>query len=51
MLGWVLSMELIGMAVGSVAFGSASDKCGRRPCILICLALMAGGMFGATFAG
>ncbi|BBB14509.1 major facilitator transporter (plasmid) [Sphingopyxis sp. FD7] len=49
-LGWVLSMELIGMAAGSLAFGMAADKYGRRPCILACLVLMAGGMFGATYA-
>ena len=49
-LGWVLSMELIGMAVGSLAFGMAADRFGRRPCILTCLILMASGMLGATFS-
>lgn len=49
-LGWVLSMELIGMAAGSLGFGRAADRLGRRPCILLCLVLMAMGMFGATFS-
>lgn len=50
-LGAVLSMELIGMGVGSVLFGGAADKYGRRPTILACLVLMASGMFLATTAG
>ena len=43
-LGVVLSMELIGMAVGSVLLGGLADRIGRRPTILACLVLMAGGM-------
>lgn len=46
-LGWVLSMELIGMAVGSLVLGMVGDKAGRRTTILFCLVLMAAGMFGA----
>ena len=49
-LGWVLSMELIGMAVGSVLFGGVADRFGRRPAILLCLVVMAAGMFGAAAA-
>lgn len=49
-LGLVLSMELIGMAVGSVLLGSYADRAGRRPAILLCLAIMAAGMLAATFA-
>jgi MFS family permease len=49
-LGLVLSMELIGMGVGSLLFGGAADKYGRRPTILFCLTLMAVGMFGAVTA-
>lgn len=49
-LGIVLSMELIGMAVGSVLLGGLADKIGRRPTILGCLALMATGMFLSTTA-
>ncbi|RKF23015.1 MFS transporter [Altericroceibacterium spongiae] len=43
-LGFVLSMELIGMAVGSIFLGTVADKIGRRPTILLCLVAMAGGM-------
>lgn len=43
-LGVVLSMELIGMAAGSVLIGNLADKIGRRPTILICLVVMAIGM-------
>jgi len=44
-LGFVLSMELIGMAIGSVALGRAGDRFGRRPTALFSLALMTIGMF------
>ena len=47
-LGFVLSMELIGMALGSVFLGSLADKIGRRPTVLGCLVVMATGMFMAT---
>lgn len=50
-LGLVLSMELIGMAVGSVALGNLADRIGRRPTVLACLVIMAGGMAMATTAG
>ena len=49
-LGAVLSMELIGMGVGSLVLGGMADKYGRRPTILTCLVLMGIGMFGATTA-
>ncbi|MES2158014.1 MAG: MFS transporter [Pseudomonadota bacterium] len=49
-LGLVLSMELIGMAVGSVLLGNLADRIGRRPTILLCLVVMAGGMAAATQA-
>jgi len=49
-LGWVLSMELLGMAVGSVLLGGVADKIGRRPTILGCLVAMAAGMYGAGHA-
>ena len=51
MLGWVLSMELLGMAAGSVLLGGVADKLGRRPTILGCLLAMTAGMFGAAHAG
>jgi len=50
-LGIVLSMELIGMAVGSVLLGGVADRIGRRPTLLACLVTMAIGMFLATTAG
>lgn len=50
-LGIVLSMELVGMAVGSVALGTVADALGRRPMILLCLVVMTIGMFLAATAG
>ena len=49
-LGWVLNMELIGMALGSVFLGGVADKIGRRNMTLGCLGVMATGMFAATTA-
>ena len=49
-LGVVLSMELIGMAFGSILIGGVADKIGRRPTLLGCLFVMALGMLGATTA-
>ena len=49
-LGWVLSMELVGMALGSVLLGGVADKMGRRPTILGCLVAMTVGMLGASRA-
>ncbi len=47
-LGIVLSMELIGMALGSIFLGGAADKIGRRPTMLGCLVLMTAGMSMVT---
>ncbi len=47
-LGIVLSMELIGMSIGSVLLGGIADKIGRRPATIGCLVVMAGGMVMAT---
>lgn len=47
-LGYVLSMELIGMAVGSVFLGGLADKIGRKPTIMGCLFAMAIGMYMVT---
>ncbi len=49
-LGIVLSMELVGMALGSLVLGGAADRFGRRATILGCLVVMATGMFGASSA-
>ncbi|MDB5714914.1 MAG: transporter [Sphingomonadales bacterium] len=50
MLGVVLSMELIGMAIGSVLIGNVADRVGRRPTIIGCAIVMATGMFAAAGA-
>lgn len=50
-LGLVLSMELIGMALGSLTLGRLADTAGRRNSILLCLGLMTIGMLGAASAG
>jgi benzoate transport len=47
-LGIVLSMELFGMALGSVLLGGVADRLGRRKTMLGCLVGMAIGMFMAT---
>jgi len=47
-LGFVLSAELIGMALGSIFLGGVADKIGRRPTVLGCLVVMAIGMYMAT---
>jgi benzoate transport len=49
-LGVVLSMELFGMAAGSVLIGNVADRIGRRPTILACLVVMATGMLLASAA-
>jgi benzoate transport len=49
-LALVLSMELVGMAFGSVLLGGLADRIGRRPTLLGCLLTMAIGMFLATTA-
>jgi benzoate transport len=49
-LGIVLSMELIGMALGSILLGGFADKLGRRPTLLSCLVVMTAGMILATSA-
>lgn len=49
-LGIVLSMELFGMAAGSVLIGNMADRIGRRPTILACLTVMAAGMFVAALS-
>jgi benzoate transport len=49
-LGIVLSMELIGMGLGSIFLGGVADKIGRRRTLLGCLAVMTLGMIMATRA-
>lgn len=47
-LGVVLSMEVVGMAIGSMFLGGLADKIGRRRTVLSCLTVMAIGMFMVT---
>jgi MFS family permease len=49
-LGIVMSMEIIGMALGSLALGNVADRIGRRPTVLGCLIVMTAGMFLASTA-
>ncbi|MBN1904545.1 MAG: MFS transporter [Deltaproteobacteria bacterium] len=47
-VGFILSMELIGMGIGSIALGWVADATGRRKTMLVCLLMMALGMFMVT---
>lgn len=49
-LGFVLSMELFGMGLGSILLGGVADKIGRRRTLLGCLAVMTLGMLMAARA-
>ena len=46
-LGIVLSLELVGMAVGSIIMGSLADSHGRRPITLLGLLIVTAGMIVA----
>jgi benzoate transport len=47
-LGFILSMELWGMAAGSLLLGGVADHVGRKPTILGCLLMMTLGMYMVT---
>ncbi len=49
-LGIMLSAELVGMGFGSILLGSLADKAGRKPAMLLCLVIMAIGMYLAHAA-
>jgi benzoate transport len=49
-LGLVLTMDLLGMAIGSFLLGGAADYFGRRRAILIFLVVMAIGMYLCSHA-
>ena len=49
-LGFVLSMELLGMGLGSIFLGGVADTVGRRRTLLGCLIVMALGMAMASQA-
>lgn len=44
MLGTLLSMNLVGMALGALGVSPVADQWGRRPAMLICLIFMSLGM-------
>jgi MFS family permease len=46
-LGVMLSAELVGMGFGSVILGGFADKAGRKLAMLVCLVIMAIGMYMA----
>ncbi len=50
-LGFVLSMELIGMGIGSILIGGVADRLGRRRTMLGCLLVMILGMFMVSRVG
>lgn len=50
-LGIVLSAELVGMGFGSILLGGLADKRGRKLTMLVCLVIMAVGMYCAHAAG
>jgi len=43
-LGTLLSMNLIGLAIGALGVSPFADQRGRRPAILVCLVFMSAGM-------
>jgi benzoate transport len=47
-LGFVLTAELVGMAIGSVLIGGIADSIGRRRTMLGCITAMAIGMYMVT---
>lgn len=49
-LGIVLSLELLGMAVGAITMGSLTDSHGRRPIMLSGLVILTVGMLIAGIA-
>jgi MFS family permease len=49
-LGFILGAELIGMGFGSVILGGMADRFGRKITMVVCLVLMAIGMYLASTA-
>lgn len=49
-LGFIASMELLGMCLGSLTLGGLADRMGRRSTVLLCLITMSAGMFLVTTA-
>lgn len=48
-LGFIKSMNLIGMGIGSLFIAPLADKFGRRPIILVCTSLLAVSMIACAF--
>ena len=49
-LGWVMTMELIGMACGSIFLGKLADTYGRRYILLGSVCLMSAGMLASAYS-
>ena len=49
-LGFLLSAGLFGMAAGSLLLAPMADKLGRRPLILLCLAVSGLGMLASAWS-
>lgn len=50
-LGYLLSAGLVGMAIGSLFIAPWADRFGRRPLILLCIAVAGTGMILSAYAG
>ncbi|MCY4426252.1 MAG: MFS transporter [Halieaceae bacterium] len=50
LLGWVMTMELIGIAFGAAFIGNLADRIGRRPVILSSILLISAGMFATAIS-
>ena len=50
-LGTLLSMNLVGMAIGALSVSPVADQWGRRPAIRTCLVLMSIGMAISAVSG
>ena len=50
-LGYVFSVGLLGMALGSFFIAPAADRIGRRPLVLVSLAMTVSGTFWTAYAG
>jgi benzoate transport len=49
-LGIIFSAGLAGMVVGALFLSTYADRIGRRPLILVCLAIIGAGMLGSAIA-
>ena len=49
-LGYLLSAGLVGMALGSLIIAPWADRMGRRPLIMLCIAIAGAGMFASSYA-